>query len=171
MARVDVTCALPAAADSATAVFRGDAGLWLPEPVERRPGPSRWLLYPGTGPVGVAVDARVGEAWGDGPTTWRLLRWEPSGGWSAEHLPAFDGDVGVRALPDAVASLVLRGSYRPPHGLVGAAADRLVLHRVATATAQGFLEAVGRRLALACRPTTGSDPAPIPAPIPTPPTS
>lgn len=159
MARVDVTHALPVAAGPVTAVFRGAADRWLPEPAERRPGPGQWLLYPGTGPVGVAVDARLGEAWVDGTTTWRLLSWEPSGGWSAEHLPAFSGDVGVSAPPGETASLLLRGEYRPPHGLVGVAADRLVLHRVATATAQGFLMAVGQRLALAC-PPTAANPAP-----------
>lgn len=162
MAHVEVTAPLPIAANSVTRVFRGEAGRWLPEPAERRPGLGLWLLYPGTGPVGVAVDARLGEAWVDGTTTWRLLSWEPSGGWSAEHLPAFDGDVGVRALPDATTALVLRGEYRPPHGLVGAAADRLVLHRVATATAQGFLHAMGQRLALACPPTSVAGPATAP---------
>lgn len=152
MALVDLTHPLPAEATAATAVFRGDPAVWLPEPVERRPGAGRWLLYPGAGPVGVAVDAQIGEAWTDGTATWRLARWEPSGGWSAEHLPEFDGDVGVRALPDGTAALVLRGRYRPPHGIVGAAADRPVLHRVAAATADDFLGAMGQRLAAACAP-------------------
>lgn len=150
MAVIDLTRPLRVDATAATAVFCGDPAVWLPEPVERRPGPGRWRLYPGAGPVGVAVDAQIGEAWTDRTATSRLARWEPSGGWSAEHLPEFDGDVGVRALPDGTAVLVLRGRYRPPHGIVGAAADRLVLHRVAAATTGGFLEAMGQRLAGAC---------------------
>lgn len=162
MAPIDVTYPLPVATDSATRVFCGAADRWLPQPAEQRPGLGHWLLYPGTGSVGVAVDARIGEPWVDGSTTWRLLSWEPSVAWSAEHLPAFEGDVGIRALPDATTWLLLRGAYRPPHGLAGLAADRLILRRVAAATAHGFLQAMGQRLALACAPASVAGPATAP---------
>jgi hypothetical protein len=43
--------------------------------------------------------------------------------------------------------LALMAQYEPPFGLVGRAVDRALLHRVAEAVAQRFLEAVGGELA------------------------
>lgn len=41
---------------------------------------------------------------------------------------------------------LLSGQYEPPPGLVGLAADGILLHRVAELVAQRFLEAVAHRL-------------------------
>lgn len=43
--------------------------------------------------------------------------------------------------------LAMTGVYRAPLGAVGAALDRAVLHRVAVATAQGFVNHIGRAVA------------------------
>lgn len=43
--------------------------------------------------------------------------------------------------------LALTARYEPPFGVIGRAVDRALLHRVAEAVAQRFLEAVARRLA------------------------
>jgi hypothetical protein len=42
---------------------------------------------------------------------------------------------------------VLTGTYRPPGGAIGVAADRLLLERVADATSRRWLRDVATRLA------------------------
>lgn len=116
--------------------------LWLPPPVEPLPhGAYRVVLR--AGPASRPVSCRVGVAWRDGAVTWRPLEWTPDGGVLNPLLPAFVGEVGL--LDDA--SLVLTGSYRPPLGALGAAADAAGLRRVAETTARRFLDGVARRLA------------------------
>ena len=63
-------------------------------------------------------------------------------------------------MPDGekAALLGLNGVYGPPAGAIGAALDRAVLHRIATATARSFLSRLARVLA---------DPVPDPVPDPT----
>jgi hypothetical protein len=43
--------------------------------------------------------------------------------------------------------IALAGSYRPPLGLVGAALDRVVLHRLAAATMRRFVNRIGEAVA------------------------
>jgi len=70
---------------------------------------------------------------------WRL-HWTPE---SKGLYPDFDGELTVRADEDYTTSILeLRGEYRPPAGIVGAAFDRAVGSRIASSTARALLEEV-----------------------------
>jgi uncharacterized membrane protein len=70
---------------------------------------------------------------------WRI-RWKPQGG----PYPEFEGELVVRADETWETSrLELRGSYRPPGGIAGAAFDLVVGGRIASSTAQALLRRLG----------------------------
>ena len=74
------------------------------------------------------------------------LRWEavgPGGG----LFPVLDADILLAPHGEPATLLTLTGAYRPPLGAIGAALDRVVLRRVATATIQGFVDRIGNTLA------------------------
>ncbi len=73
---------------------------------------------------------------------WRL-HWKPKAG----PYPEFDGELTVRADENYETSqLELRGSYRPPGGVLGAAFDATIGRRIATVTAQALLERIASEL-------------------------
>lgn len=53
--------------------------------------------------------------------------------------PVLDADLELSPLGDGATRLLLRGTYRPPLGSVGAALDRAVLHRAAQSTVRRLL--------------------------------
>jgi hypothetical protein len=70
---------------------------------------------------------------------WKI-HWEPQYG----PYPEFDGELVVRADENYSSSLLeLRGTYRPPGGVLGAAFDWALGARIATATARALLKRVG----------------------------
>jgi len=74
------------------------------------------------------------------------IRWEatgPGGG----LFPVLDADLTLAPIGDRATILALAGAYRPPLGAMGAALDRAILHRVASATIRAFLGQVARRIA------------------------
>jgi len=73
------------------------------------------------------------------------IRWEatgPGGG----LFPVLDADLTMAPAGERVTVLTLAGAYRPPLGTVGAALDRAILHRVASATIRAFLAQMARRI-------------------------
>jgi len=89
------------------------------------------------------VEVRYRELTEHGNSAALTLRWEavgPGGG----LFPVLDADLTLAPYGDARSLLALAGVYRPPLGPVGAALDRVILHRVADVTIQGFLNQVGR---------------------------
>jgi hypothetical protein len=69
------------------------------------------------------------------------LRWEVTAPGGA-LFPVLDADVElIRAGPEAT-WLTLAGAYRPPLGPLGASLDRVILHRVASATIRGFVSRI-----------------------------
>jgi hypothetical protein len=72
------------------------------------------------------------------------LRWEPVGV-AATAYPALDANLAVTPVDSATSLLSILAHYRPPFGALGAAADRIAMSRVATATVTSVL----RRLAVA----------------------
>jgi hypothetical protein len=73
------------------------------------------------------------------------IRWEatrPGGG----LFPVLDADLTMAPGGERVTILALAGAYRPPLGPMGAALDRAILHRVASATIRAFLAQVARRI-------------------------
>jgi hypothetical protein len=70
---------------------------------------------------------------------WRI-HWKPQSG----PYPEFDGELTVHADETyETARLELRGSYRPPGGIAGAAFDFVAGARIARATAQALLRRFG----------------------------
>ncbi len=61
-------------------------------------------------------------------------------------LPSLDGSLDLAWLGPGRTHLALTVTYEPPFGIVGQAVDRTLLHRVAEAVAQRFLESVAREL-------------------------
>jgi len=69
------------------------------------------------------------------------IRWLATG--KADQLfPALDADLELRSTADSQTELILFGSYQPPFGRVGAAIDRLVMHRIAEAALRRFISDV-----------------------------
>jgi hypothetical protein len=67
----------------------------------------------------------------------------------ADHsrlFPVLEGGIDAAWLGEGRTHLALTGQYEPPLGLLGLAADGILLHRVAELVAQRFLESVGGRL-------------------------
>lgn len=127
--------------------------------------PERWLPLPATvtddgryestlraGPLLQKVAIEVGEAWSVPDAVTRPVHWEPVRDDGArahpKALPGFDGRLTLRHADHEV-SLHLEGSYIPPAGRLGAAADRVVMHRAGDATARALLADVIQRL---CEP-------------------
>lgn len=74
------------------------------------------------------------------------IRWEatgPGGG----LFPVLDADLTMTPIGERVTILTLAGAYRPPLGAMGAALDRAILHRLASATIRAFLTQVACRVA------------------------
>jgi hypothetical protein len=70
---------------------------------------------------------------------WRI-HWKPESG----LYPEFEGELTVRADETYETSrLQLRGSYRPPGGIAGAAFDRVAGGRIASSTARALLRRLG----------------------------
>jgi hypothetical protein len=73
--------------------------------------------------------------------------------WHATHAPALfpemDAELVVAPSGPDRTRITLSGQYAPPLGPLGRTVDRLVLYRVAQATASDFVERVAARLAVA----------------------
>jgi hypothetical protein len=67
------------------------------------------------------------------------LRWVATGS-SGVLFPQLDANLELSAVSSEESVLRLVGSYRPPLGGIGASLDRLLLHRVADATARRLLK-------------------------------
>lgn len=74
------------------------------------------------------------------------LRWEVAGP-GGTLFPALDADITVTPAGEHSSTLVLAGAYRPPLGTAGAALDRAVMRRVATATIRAFLAHIAEAIA------------------------
>ncbi len=74
------------------------------------------------------------------------IRWEATGPGGGLY-PVLDADLTMAPIGERVTILTLAGAYRPPLGAMGAALDRAILHRVASATIRAFLAQVARRIA------------------------
>lgn len=141
--------ALEGPADRLLETFRSDPRTWLPAPA-RPAGPGAWTVDLAAGPLHRAVVVRVGRPWVLGASVWRTVTWDPQAdegdiGPLDRLLPTFEGEIGVVA-GDYRVLLRLRGGYRPPGGLLGAAVDAAVLHRGAADTASRFCADVAARL-------------------------
>jgi len=69
--------------------------------------------------------------------------------------PSLEGSLDAAWLGPGRTYLALTANYEPPFGIVGRAVDRALLHRVAEAVAQRFLEAVAGELEARSFATSG----------------
>jgi hypothetical protein len=104
----------------------------------------------------VRVQFRGVTAQGDA-AAW-ALRWEVTGV-GGSLFPLLDADLTLTPDGEARTRLALAGAYRPPLGGVGAALDRAVLHRVATATVRSFVTSIGDAIAHPAGAPAGATPA------------
>jgi len=88
------------------------------------------------------VEVRFRELVTRGNSAVLIVRWEAVGT-SGGLFPVLDADITLTPYGSAATLLALSGAYRPPLGALGAALDRAVLHRVAEATIQGFVNQLG----------------------------
>jgi hypothetical protein len=72
------------------------------------------------------------------------LTWEPVG--LEGLLPHLDANLEVGSLGADRTQLAISVRYRPPLGVLGQAADRVLLHRVAEATPKDFLDRLGQAI-------------------------
>jgi hypothetical protein len=104
------------------------------------------------GPLGSApgmsrlVDVRFRDVVTHERSAVMTLRWEALG--PGERLfPVLDADITLAPHGESQTLLAITGAYRPPLGAIGAALDRALLHRVAAATVQGFVNRMGNAVA------------------------
>ncbi len=93
-----------------------------------------------TGPVAVSRLVRVQfvqPVYRDGAMTLGM-RWEATGK-AGGLIPVLDANIRLSEEDDRGTWLAMTASYRPPFGVLGAELDRLLLHKVATATVRTFL--------------------------------
>jgi hypothetical protein len=81
---------------------------------------------------------------GDAVTTG--MRWAAAGA-AGGLFPVLDADIELTAEGEEDTRVTLTGVYRPPLGAVGAGLDRVLLHRVATATISSLLTHLAQALA------------------------
>jgi hypothetical protein len=80
-----------------------------------------------------------------GDATVLPLSWRATG--TPGLFPRLEADLEVGPLGPDRTQLRILGSYDPPAGLLGALADRVLLHRVAEATVRGFLARLAEAVA------------------------
>lgn len=89
-----------------------------------------------------------------------VLRWEAAGT-GGGLFPVLDADIALSRNGRSQTQLAVTGAYRPPLGPLGAALDRVLLRRVATATIQHFVMLLTEPLADppgAAAPAAGTGP-------------
>ena len=101
----------------------------------------------GVGPLGARlgrVRVQLGEPVHFPSMTSLPLTWEPVR--LEGLLPRLDADLELGALGDDQTQLAISARYRPPLGVLGRTADRVLLHRVAEATLKDFLDRLGQAI-------------------------
>jgi hypothetical protein len=73
------------------------------------------------------------------------LRWVAAGA-TGQLFPALDADLDLLGVDEQRCSLSINGVYDPPLGVLGAAIDRILLHRAARATMRALLRELGHTL-------------------------
>ncbi len=130
---------------------------WLPGLVRTADKKGGLLLAEvGFGTPGGRLEKRVSVELGD-PLRLQSKTLLPIS-WRAHGLqrlfPVLEGDLEVAALGRSRTQLAMSARYQPPLGVVGEAADRALLHRVAEATVKDFLDRVAKALARRAVPRT-----------------
>ena len=86
------------------------------------------------------------------------LRWEATGV-MGRLFPVLDANIVLIPVDENESQLALAGAYRPPFAAVGGGLDRVLLHRVASATTRLLLERIADTIAPAGVAVTDPGPA------------
>lgn len=104
------------------------------------------------------VEIELGDPVETPSRTWLPLAWKAIG--AEAFLPSLEGELEAAALGEELTQIGLSARYKPPLGGIGAALDRLFLHRIAEATVRDFMQriadAIEDGVALMQRPTSYS---------------
>ncbi len=108
----------------------------------------RLLLKVGPGSGDVLPSKRVavtlGLPYSRGEATVIPIFWVATG--AAVLFPSLEGDIEVAPAGDSATQITMQATYEPPLGRIGRGVNRLLLHRVAEATARTFLGHLGSSL-------------------------
>lgn len=88
-----------------------------------------------------AVRVRVGDPVDVGAETAIPVSWKATG--PTRLFPVMEGELVIAGIGSAETQLIFRGSYHPPFGGLGKAIDKILLHRIAEATAKYFVDRIG----------------------------
>lgn len=91
--------------------------------------------------VGKQVEIELGDAVETPSRTWLPLWWKATGAGSL--FPSLEGELEAAPLGKNLTQIGLSARYKPPFGVLGTTLDRMLLHRIAEATVQDFLQRVG----------------------------
>ena len=96
--------------------------------------------------IGRQVEIELGKADDRGYAVCIPIKWRAKD--QAGLFPAMHADLEIVALGDnpPLTQIGLMGRYRPPAGLLGAAGDALLMHRVAEASVRRFVTELASRL-------------------------
>ena len=127
-----------------------------------RPDHLMALAFPGAGPSGdglldvvlttrglrrwLRIPARIEFRTPGGRPTGAVLHLQWRARRHASLFPVMEADLMVRPSSSSSAEIVLAGEYRPPLGLFGFVADRVIGSRLAISTAQAFLDDLARSI-------------------------
>ena len=103
------------------------------------------LVRAGVGALSKEVLVQLLRAYEHDGATVVPLRWVATGA-TGTMFPQLDGNLELRPAGDDASLLTLAGAYRAPLSAVGATLDRMLLHRVAEASARRFLQDVAADL-------------------------
>jgi hypothetical protein len=140
---------LPFAADRVEGALLTSPGDWIPGVIEDASRHGESLLAevgfdtPGRR-IQKKVELEIAQPIRLGFSTLLPITWRPAG--LTSLFPVMEADIEVAALGHSRTQLSFNGRYKPPLSVVGQAADRVLLHRVAEATTKDFLEKMARKL-------------------------
>lgn len=99
-----------------------------------------------------------------GAVTVVTLRWEATGV-TGRIFPVLDADITLAPDGEGATLLGLTGVYGPPVGAVGAGLNRVILHRIATATVHSFLTRIAAAVASPAAAADRDAPAVVPGAV------
>jgi len=94
--------------------------------------------------LGKRIEVDVGSAYRRSDRLVLPINWWATG--ATVLFPRLDADLEIAPMGDDATQITLMGRYDPPFSVLGDAADRLLLHRVAEASVRAFLTGVAAML-------------------------
>jgi hypothetical protein len=131
------------------AEITGGAEHWMPSMAERANGHGLKLLSElgfdvGKRRIARRIEIKLGEPRRSAGVTLFPVHWRAAT--ESGLFPTLEGQLEIAKLGLATTQVGISASYEPPFGWVGKIADKALLHRVAEATVQDFMERIRNQL-------------------------